>query len=94
MKTIKQLELLKEAHKFIKKGKTGSPRQLSQKLYISQRQLFTILEFLKEIGAPLNYDKSSKSYYYKGPFDLLVNVSVQVIEDDKIRTVLGGNEKR
>ena len=43
---------------------TGTPDEMAKKLGISQRTLFNYLNYLKALGAPINYCKNRKSYYY------------------------------
>ena len=93
MKTFKQLEQLQEAHQIINDGKSGNPDEFSQKLYVSKRQLYVILDHLKEMGAPIKYDKLMKKYYYETSFDLMVNFTIQVLKEGEIRTIYGGNVK-
>lgn len=90
MKTIKQLERLRKVHLLIKQGKTGSPKELAHILNISERQLFNIVDYLKEIDAPINYNRKTETYYYATSFDLLVNVSLQVLVADEVRNIYAG----
>ncbi|MBL4746442.1 MAG: DNA-binding protein [Flavobacteriaceae bacterium] len=90
MKTIKQLERLRKTHELIKQENTGSPQEFANKLNISERQFYNILDYLKEIDAPIEYNKKTETYYYTSSFDLLVNISVQVLIGDEVRNIYGG----
>lgn len=90
MKTLKQLERLRKAHELIQKEKTGSPSEFATKLNISERQLYNILDYLKEIDAPIEYNRKTEMYYYTAAFDLLINVSVQVLIADEIHNIYAG----
>jgi predicted DNA-binding transcriptional regulator YafY len=52
---------------------TGPPRQLAGKLGISERALYDFLELMKDMGAPITYNKNRQSYMYKedGGFEML-----------------------
>jgi ribosomal protein S25 len=65
--TIKRLILI---DKLINQEKTGTPQELAARLKISKSHLFCILKELKECGAPILYDKKSKTYYYDKYFEL------------------------
>jgi len=91
MKTLKQLERLRKAHKLIRQSKTGSPKEFASKLNISKRQFYNILKYLKEIDAPIEYSKKIKTYFYTSSFDLLINISVQVLIEDEIRNIYAGS---
>jgi Mn-dependent DtxR family transcriptional regulator len=43
---------------------TGTADQLAEKLGISRRSVFNLLNEMKEKGAPIKYDQYRGSYYY------------------------------
>ncbi|MCF6168470.1 hypothetical protein [Lutibacter sp.] len=90
MKTLKQLERLRKAHLLIQQEKTGTPREFANKLNISERQLYNITDYLKEIDAPIEYNRKTETYYYTASFDLLVNISVQVMVHNELRSIYAG----
>lgn len=90
MKTLKQLERLRKVHKLILLENTGAPTEFAKKLHISNRELYRILEYLKELDAKVIYCRKSNTYYYKENFDLLINISVQVLAKDCVKTIYAG----
>ena len=90
MNNLKQLERLRKLHQLIKIERTGTPFELSRKLHISVRQTFLMLEQLKEFDAPLKYNRSSKNYYYEIDFELTINISIQVMTQDKLKNIYAG----
>ena len=48
----------------IRTKSTGSPSELARKLQMSERNLYYILDLMKDLGAPIAYSKSRKSYNY------------------------------
>lgn len=56
---------------------TGTPKQLSQKLGISERTLFRLIDIMRSLGAPIAYSKMRSSYYYKeeGRLDISFKVA-------------------
>jgi predicted DNA-binding transcriptional regulator YafY len=44
---------------------TGSPAQLASKVGVSERTVFEYLKLMKSQGAPIQYDRSRKSYSYQ-----------------------------
>jgi len=91
MKTLKQLERLRRAHLLISQNNTGNPKEFATKLHISERELYRIIEYLKEIDASIYFSRNSNSYYYTEDFDLLVNVSVQVLINKELKTIYAGS---
>lgn len=60
---------------------------LQKKIYISVRHIYNIIERLRELDAPIAYNRKSKTYHYTAAFDLVVTISVQVHIDDKLKTI-------
>lgn len=90
MKTLQQLEKLKQIHQHIKHEKTGSPNEFAGKLRMSRRQLYYFIEYLKEIDAPILYRKRENTFYYSSDFDLRIKVEVQVLVNEELKTIYGG----
>jgi len=91
MKTLKQLERLRRIHELIKQANTGNPKELAIQINISERQVYNCIEYLKEVEAPIVYNRKTNTYYYTADFDLLVNVSVQVMINEEIRNIYAGH---
>ncbi len=91
MKTLKQLERLRKAHKLIQHQNTGAPKEFASKLHISERELYRILEYLKEVDAMVSFSRNANSYYYSDDFDLLVNISVKVLVNQEVKTIYAGS---
>jgi predicted DNA-binding transcriptional regulator YafY len=55
----------------IRRKATGSPKQLANKLTVSERTVFAYIEILKSLGAEIKFCKVRQSYYYEkqGTFD-------------------------
>jgi predicted DNA-binding transcriptional regulator YafY len=49
----------------ISKKATGSPSDLAERLEISESTLFEFLSVMKDLGAPIKFDKNRNSYYYE-----------------------------
>lgn len=59
------IRLLIKIHEKIELATTGSPKQFSSKLNISERTLYNYLAFMKnDLKAPIVYDESKQSYLY------------------------------
>ena len=92
MNNLKQLERLRTAHRLIKLENTGTPVELSQKLHISTRQTFLVLEQLKEMDAPIQFNRRTKTYFYKHDYELTINISIQVLAQDKLINIYAGHQ--
>ena len=43
---------------------TGTPEELAQKLHVSKRQLYNLVDEFRAMGASIKYSRESKTYYY------------------------------
>ncbi len=59
------LHRLKSMDRLIRIKGTGTPQYFAKKLGISERTLYEYLAYMKDLGAPIEYDKCRQSYYYK-----------------------------
>lgn len=91
MRTLKQLERLRKMHKIIKQGNTGSPAQFSKRLHVSERELYRMLEYLREMDAQISFSRCSNTYYYCDDFDLMVNISVKAFVNDELIIIYSGS---
>ena len=90
MKTIKTLERLQHVHKLIKEECSGSPRELALKLKVSERTIYNIIEQLKDLEAPIKYDRSRKTYLYTQDFDLSISLAFSVLFNNVVTDIYSG----
>jgi predicted DNA-binding transcriptional regulator YafY len=72
MPAIKYINRLKAIDQLIKLKMTGSPNELAVKLEIPERQVYRYIDNLQELGAKIEFDKSSNSYIYTTDTELLI----------------------
>ncbi|MEM1336457.1 MAG: HTH domain-containing protein [Bacteroidota bacterium] len=60
----KQIALLERVDQLIRLKATGRPKQLAQRLKVSEATVFRIIETMKALDAPIYYDLSRQSYSY------------------------------
>ncbi|MFN7910400.1 MAG: hypothetical protein ACK5QC_01170 [Bacteroidota bacterium] len=65
MDFVKQLERIKYIDFLITSQCASCPDSLSKKLNLTKRQLTNLVKIMKELGAPIEYNKRSKKYQYK-----------------------------
>ena len=59
--------LMEEARKAEEEKKA---EELAQKLHVSKRQLYNLVDEFRAMGASIKYSRESKTYYYTNDFDL------------------------
>jgi len=64
MNLTSRLELIKRVDALIQMKGTGTPENLSIRLGISKRNVFNLINTMKDMGAPIYFSKSRSSYCY------------------------------
>ena len=62
---LKVVERIDRIHQLIKMKATGSPVELAYRLKISERMVYQYLNLMREMGAPIKFDRVRRSYYYE-----------------------------
>lgn len=91
MKNLKNLERLQQLHQRIVQENTGTPKELANFMNISERSLYKLIEQLKDLTAPICYNRISNTYFYNGDFELQVSISVTALSNDEVIQVFGGS---
>ena len=72
MKLIYYIERIEIIHRLISHRNTGTPSELANKIHLSTSRLSRIIEELRDMGAPIKYDRQSTTYYYEHPYEISV----------------------
>jgi hypothetical protein len=91
MKNLKTLERLQQLHNLISNENTGTPKNLAKLMNISERRIHHLIEDLKEMNAPINYSRKTRTYRYEESFDLKVTISVTVLNNNEVTQIFGGS---
>lgn len=69
------LNRLERLDYLIRSRATGTPQELAERLEISERRLYDILNEMRDLGAPIKYSKTLRTYYYarKGKLSVRFN---------------------
>ena len=69
---MKFINRLKALDQLIRLRITGSPKELSKKFDITERQIYKYIGDLKELGAEIEFDKYNNSYVYTANIKLVI----------------------
>lgn len=59
------IRIIIKLHELIKAERTGNPKELSQKLGLSERSVFNYINYMKtELNAPIFFNTQRKNYCY------------------------------
>ena len=64
MNILEVKNLLERIDQLICMKSTGTPKELAEKLNISERTIYRLIKQLKEMGAPIYFDDIRNSYCY------------------------------
>ena len=82
MTFLEKIELLERLDGLIKRKATGTPTQLAKRVNLSKRTLHDVLGVMESMGAPIQYDLSRRTYFYK----YNVNFTIGFISDSHVDT--------
>ena len=77
MKLMAQMRFLEHIDFLIRTKATGTPKDFSKRLNISERKLFRIISDLKSEGFPIAYCKARQCYYYEEEVKINFEISIQ-----------------
>jgi hypothetical protein len=75
MNKLDFFEKIKQTDLLILLEATGSPREFAQKLGISLRSWYDLRVLMKELDAPIAYNKHANAYYFKSRVSLNCEIS-------------------
>lgn len=82
------IQTIERINQLIRLKATGSPSELAEKLQIGERQVYRIIEDLKESDLPIQYCKKRKTYYYTKT--VFMKFEISIIEGDDRKKIIGG----
>jgi biotin operon repressor len=77
MKVFEYLDRISMMHKLVLRQRTGTPVEFAQQLGVSRTTLYELIDELRSRGAPIVYSKSTKTFFYKQPYDIAVTCSLR-----------------
>ncbi|WP_109301762.1 hypothetical protein [Aquimarina sp. AU474] len=61
---IKQIELIERIDQLVRLQATGTPAELAYRLQISKTKLYRLINTMKALNAPVEYDMAVQSFVY------------------------------
>ncbi len=90
MTILQQIERIRYIHHLINSNSTGVPDEFAKKLNLSRRQLYHLLEELKNLGLGIAYSRMQQTFYYTNPVELKIEIKMQQLDDGKCKDIFGG----
>lgn len=92
MSLIEKMKQIEHVDFLIKRKSTGTPKALSSKLGISERQVYNIINTMKEMGAPIYFCSINQCYCYEE--DVTFKFGFIAEEQVDVERVRGGTDFR
>jgi len=83
MKFLENFHRLKRIDRRIRTKSTGDSRSLANRLDVSERTVFRLLDTLKDMGADVKYCHKRCSYYYNEGKGLLIEIKLESVDNIK-----------
>jgi len=90
MKVFEYLDRIGKMHKMVHFQHTGTPSEFAENLGVSRTTLYEMIDELRSRGAPIQYSKSQRTFYYKEPYEINVSCSLRPLKRTEDRIVNGG----
>lgn len=85
------IERISRLRRLIQEEISGTPRELAFKFNVSERTIYLMIDWLKDYGAVIKYDRKRKTYFYFKSFDIKINFSIECISEESIIKINGGH---
>ncbi len=89
----KERFLVERIDQLIRLRITGNPLNLANKLNISERQVYNIINKMKDVyKAPIEFDKNYNSYIYKETGRIVLGFHKEILPLDDLKKISGGKK--
>lgn len=90
MQLFKYIDRINLMDRLIRQGRTGTQAEFANRLGLSVSRLARIIEYMKEIGAPLEYDRKRNTYYYENNYSIQIKVDIQNLDNKQLSQISAG----
>ena len=85
MKVFEMVERIGYFHSLVMKEVTGSPCKFAERLNISRTNLYNLIEEMRGYGIEIEYSRTKGTFYYKEPYRVKINISIESLSDDELK---------
>jgi predicted DNA-binding transcriptional regulator YafY len=87
---LEEINRLQQIDRLIRLNNTGNAQQFARKLNISRRQVYNIIETLKDIGLEIEYNRHIGSFVYAKPYKINISFEIEELPEHEAINVNGG----
>ncbi|WDF69480.1 HTH domain-containing protein [Sphingobacterium oryzagri] len=92
MQLFKHIDRINLLDKLIRQKRTGTPNELARRLGLSVSRVYSLIDDLKDRGAPICYSRQLGSYFYDLEYSIKITVDITSLDDNKIYNISGGQK--
>ena len=90
MKLYLYIDRINLINKLISQSKTGNQSELAKRLNISISRLARIIEYMKDQGAPIKFNRARNTYYYESRYSIKIDVKIEKISEQELKDINAG----
>jgi len=75
---FEEINRLQQIDRLIRLNNTGNAEEFAKKLNLSRRQVYNIIENLKDMGLEIEYNRHISSFVYAKPYK--INITFEIVE--------------
>jgi predicted DNA-binding transcriptional regulator YafY len=81
MSGLKYITRLERIDQFIRQERTGTAPEFAGRLEISVRQLYNLIEELKDLGLPIEYCRIRRTFFYRTQCRIVFEIKVNEMDN-------------
>lgn len=87
---FKYINRFQQLDQLIRQQRTGNADELGDKLGISKRHAYRLIEEFKDLGLDIKYSRYHRSFVYKKKCKVEISINVEILSDNELFDVDGG----
>ncbi len=87
---FEEINRLQQIDKLIRLNCTGNAQEFAKKLNLSRRQVYNIIESLKDMGLAIEYNRHIGSFVYTKPYKINITFEITELPEHEAMRVKAG----
>lgn len=86
MSALKYISRMERIDQFIRQERTGNAPAFARRLEISVRQLYNLIDELKDLGLPIEYCRTRQTFFYRYECRIIFEIRVNHFDNADHKT--------
>ncbi len=87
---FEEINRIQQIDKLIRLNNTGNAEEFSEKLNISRRHVYNIIENRKDMGLDIEYNRHLSSFVYTKPYKININFEIVELQENEAMEINAG----